>query len=238
MPHAVDAADASVPFAALGRRDGLVPAAATPADPVVVDPDASPHRARELDYADEVERAVISAQIGRPARGRSAVAHRCAWGLPTSIRVDPRLPDGTPFPTLFWQTCPALRSQVGRLEADQSMVGINQRLDTEPEFQADHAAAQERYRDLRDEFGDALPGEPYAGGNPRYVKCLHVHAAHMLATNDSPVGAWTVAAARPVRCGGPCVVPDDLDAALLDGVSLPLWQAAAPSPSDSDDAAT
>lgn len=193
------------------------------------DPRAGADRVRAQPYADEVERAVISHQIGRPARGRSAVVHRCAWGLPTAIRVDPRLPDGTPFPTLFWQTCPALRSAVGRLEADHAMAGLNERLDAEPGFQAAHAASQERYRDLRDEFGDGrqLPGHPYAGGNPRYVKCLHVHAGHALATNDSPVGAWAVAAARPVACDGPCVTPEDVDPDVLDGVELPLWHDAA-----------
>ena len=164
---------------------------------------------------DQVDEAVVARQIGRPVRGRSAVAHRCAWGLPTVVRVDPRLPDGTPFPTLFWQTCPALRSQVGRLEGNHSMVAVNERLDTDPDFAAAHRDAQERYRDLRGQFGDPLPGNPYAGGNPKYVKCLHVHAGHALATNDSPVGEWTVAAARPVPCDGPCVTAEDI--AGMDG---------------------
>ena len=186
------------------------PASATPADPVVPDPEASYDRARGAPAADATERAVVSAQLGRPARGRSAVVHRCAYGLPTVVRVHPRLPDGTPFPTVFWQTCPALRSQIGRLEADQAMVGINERLDDDPPFQQAHAAAQERYRDFRDELGGPLPGDPYAGGNPRYVKCLHVHAGHELATGDSPVGDWTVEASRPVPCSGPCVSDDEV----------------------------
>ena len=191
--------------------DAEHPATVTPvADPVVPDPDASYARCAEAPTTDLAERAVVSAQLGRPARGRSAVVHRCAYGLPTVVRVEPRLPDGTPFPTVFWQTCPALRSQIGRLEADQSMVGINQRLETDPEFQAAHEAAQERYRDFRDDLGGPLPGNPYAGGSPRHVKCLHVHAAHELATGDSPVGAWTVEAARPVSCTGPCVDDEDV----------------------------
>lgn len=192
-----------------------MPPAAQASDPVVADPRAGYDRAASQPLADDTERAVISQQLGRPARGRSAVVHRCAWGLPTVIRVDPRLPDGTPFPTVFWQTCPALRSQIGRLEADQSMVGINHRLrdsdaPDDREFAEGHAAAQERYRDFRDTLGDPLPGDPYAGGSPDWVKCLHTHAGHALATNDSPVGAWTVEAARPVPCSGPCVTPDDL----------------------------
>jgi hypothetical protein len=31
---------------------------------------------------------------------------RCHLGLPVVIQVPPRLDDGTPFPTLYWLTCP------------------------------------------------------------------------------------------------------------------------------------
>ncbi len=193
-----------------GRVDGDPPVD----DPVTPDPDASYERASAAPYAGVRERAIVSAQLGRPARGRSAVVHRCAYGLPTAIRVDPLLPDGTPFPTMYWQTCPALRSQIGRLEADQSMVDLNQRLDTDPDFQGEYAAAMERYRDARNAQTDdpVLPGNPYAGGNPKYVKCLHVHAGHHLATGDNVIGAWTVEASRPVPCTGPCVSDDDGEA--------------------------
>jgi hypothetical protein len=175
------------------------------ADAVPRDPDASSARAAAAAAADEPERSVVSAQLGRPARGEPAVVHRCRWGLPTVVRVDPRLEDGTPFPTTFWLTCPALRSRIGTLEAEHAMVGLGDRLADEPAFAADYAGAHERYVAFRDELGDPLPGDPGAGGMPGRVKCLHVHAAHHLATGDNPVGAWTVDAASPVPCRGPCV---------------------------------
>lgn len=152
----------------------------------------------------------MTAQLGRPARGRPAVVHRCRWGLPTVVRVDPTLEDGTPFPTTFWLACPALRSGIGTLEADQCMVGLNDRLQEDGAFAGEYAAAHERYVAFRDELGGPLAGDPGAGGMPGYVKCLHVHAAHHLATGDNPVGEWTVDAASPVRCSGPCVDPADL----------------------------
>jgi uncharacterized protein len=208
---------------AAGRRAGGrrgSPRAATPGlvacpddpratDAVHRDPDASYASAAAAPPADEVEQRVISAQLGRPARGAPAVVHRCRWGLPTVVRVAPRLEDGTPFPTTFWLSCPALRSRVGTLEAEQSMVGLNDRLGDEPGFAADYAAAHERYVASRDELGAPLPGDPGAGGMPGYIKCLHVHTAHHLATGDNVVGAWTVDAASPVPCAGPCV---DVDA--------------------------
>ncbi|MBW3658444.1 MAG: DUF501 domain-containing protein [Actinobacteria bacterium] len=181
-------------------------------DAVVPDPDASYERAGGAPPVTDRERAIVSAQLGRPARGESAVVHRCVFGLPTAVRVAPRLDDGTPFPTVFWQTCPALRSQIGRLEAAHEMVTINEQLDADEGFQSAHAAATQRYVAFRDELagGEKLPGDPRAGGNERYVKCLHVHAAHFLATNDGPVGERTMELARPVPCSGPCVSEEDV----------------------------
>lgn len=186
-------------------------------DAVRLDDDASYERARSAPRADARERAVISAQIGRPARGAPAVVARCTYGLPTVVRVDPRLDDGTPFPTTFWLTCPVMRSRVGTLEADHAMVGLNERLDTEPELAADYAAAHERYVGFRDELAEPLPGRPGSGGMPEHIKCLHVHAAHTLATGDNRIGVWTVEQATPAPCPAPCVTADDVETRLERG---------------------
>jgi uncharacterized protein len=159
--------------------------------------------------ADPRERAIVSSQIGRPARGEPAVVHRCVFGLPTVVRVAPRLEDGTPFPTTFWLTCPVLRARVGTLEADHAMVGLNQRLADEPDLAADYAAAHDRYVAFRDRLAQPLAGAPGSGGMPHHVKCLHVHAAHHLATGDNVIGAWTIQHATPAPCTGPCV-PEEL----------------------------
>ena len=177
-------------------------------DAVRPDPAASYERARAAPPVDEHERVVVSAQIGRPARGDPAVVHRCVFGLPTVVRVDPRLEDGTPFPTTFWLSCPVLRSRVGTLEADHAMVGLNDRLAAEPALASAYASAHERYVAFRDRLGDPLPGAPGSGGMPRHVKCLHAHAAHHLATGDNVIGAWTVEHATPAPCAGPCVDED------------------------------
>jgi hypothetical protein len=182
-------------------------------DAVRVDPAVSYVHAADAPPVDDRELAVLSAQLGRPARGRPAVVHRCGFGLPTVARVDPRLEDGTPFPTVFWLTCPLLRSQVGRLEADHAMVGLNQRLEDEPALAGDYADASDRYVAFRDQLGGPLPGTPSAGGMPRYIKCLHVHAAHHLATGDNAIGAWTVEHATPLACPGPCVPAELLEPA-------------------------
>ena len=179
-------------------------------DAVTRDPDASYERAFAAPPVDERSQAVVSAPLGRAARGSPAVVHTCAFGLPTVVRVDPRLEDGTPFPTTFWLTCPALRSRVGTLEADHAMVGLNERLADDPELAAEYAAAHERSVAFRDRLGEPLPGSPGSGGMPRHVKCLHAHVGHHLATGDNVVGEWAVDHATPVACAGPCVTEEDL----------------------------
>ncbi len=181
-------------------------------DAVIRDPDASYERAAAVPLVtDPTEKAIVSALLGRPSRGESAVAHRCHHGMPTVVRVSPRLKGGTPFPTVFWLTCPLVKKHVGTLEADQVMVGLNERLDAEPELAEEYAAGSDRYIAFRDELGGPLPGNSSAGGMPGHIKCLHVHAGHTLATGDNPIGHETLDRVLPLACPAPCV---DVDTVL------------------------
>ena len=71
---------------------------------------------------------VIAAQLGRPPRGLLGVAHRCPCGLPDVAETAPRLPDGSPFPTLYYLTCPRACAAVSRLEASGLMREMTARL--------------------------------------------------------------------------------------------------------------
>jgi uncharacterized protein len=168
-------------------------------------PDASyeAQLARPPMAADEA--ALAAEMIGRPLRGRSAAAVRCGWGLPAVLRVEPRLEDGTPFPTMFWLSCPLANKHVGRLEAAGTMVGLNERLRDEPELAVAYAAAHERYVAARDRLGPPVPRGSSAGGMPNRVKCLHSLYGHHLATRDNPIGAWVAEQVEPMACPAPCV---------------------------------
>lgn len=152
---------------------------------------------------DEAE--LAARMIGRPLRGRSAAAVRCAWGLPAVLRVEPALDDGTPFPTVFWLSCPLACRAMGRLEASGVMRELGAQLDRDEALAAAYRDAHERYVAFRDELGPAVPGDPGAGGMPGRVKCLHALYAHHLATRDNPVGAWAARQNEPMACPGPCV---------------------------------
>jgi hypothetical protein len=124
--------------------------------------------------------AIVEKQLGRRPRATRAVAHRCSCGLPDVVETAPRLEDGTPFPTLFYLTCPRAASAIGRLEASGLMREMTERLQQEPALAERYSAAHADYLRRRDAL-DVLPGSPSAGGMPVRVKCLHVLVAHSLA---------------------------------------------------------
>jgi uncharacterized protein len=136
---------------------------------------------------DEADRLAVERQLGRPPRGLRAVAHRCTCGLPDVVETAPRLADGSPFPTLYYLTCPRAASAIGRLEAAGVMAEMTERLRADAELAARHRAAHADYLARRDAV-EVLPGAPGAGGMPDRVKCLHVLVAHELATGANPLG--------------------------------------------------
>lgn len=150
--------------------------------------------------------AAVAAQLGRQPRAMRRVAHRCGCGLPDVVETAPRLADGTPFPTLFYLTCPRAASEIGRLEASGLMREMTGRLATDPDLAARYRAAHEDYLRRRDALGE-LPGHPSAGGMPDRVKCLHVLVAHSLAAGPgvNPLGDEALARLPDWSARGPCV---------------------------------
>jgi hypothetical protein len=151
------------------------------------------------------EREVVARQLGRPPRALRAVAHRCPCGQPDVVQTFPRLEDGTPFPTLYYLTCPRAASAVGRLEAGGVMNDMTARLATDADLAAAYAAANDDYLARRDAVRP-LPGSPTAGGMPERVKCLHVLVAHELAVpGANPFGREALDALDDWGSRGRCV---------------------------------
>jgi hypothetical protein len=150
----------------------------------------------------------VEEQLGRPARGVAAVAHRCPCGTPDVVTTEPRLPDGTPFPTTFYATCPRLTAAVSTLETSGLMREMTERLATDRELAGRYARAHEDYLSRRGALGDVpeIAGVS-AGGMPARVKCLHVLVAHALATGPgvNPLGDEALALLPPWWAQGSCV---------------------------------
>jgi hypothetical protein len=161
-----------------------------------------------MDPADE---AAIALQLGRPPRGLRAVAHRCACGLPDVVETEPRLPDGTPFPTLYYLTCPRANSAIGTLEASGMMREMTERLAADGELRARHLGAHEDYLRRRRAIADVAEIDRVsAGGMPGRVKCLHVLVAHALAAGPgvNPLGDEALAALPAWWEAGRCASPE------------------------------
>ena len=155
--------------------------------------------------------AAVAAQLGREPRGLRAVAHRCPCGLPDVVETAPRLPDGSPFPTLYYLTCPRAAAAVSGLEAAGVMRRMSARLADEP-TRAEYERAHRDYLARRDAAAAAAGLEPLpegmqsAGGMPDRVKCLHALVAHELAAPGANVfGREAVEAAGQWWSRGRCV---------------------------------
>src|ERR1700761_789182 len=95
------------------------------------------------------DEAAVAAQLGRAPRGPRAVAHRCPCGLPDVVETAPRLPDGNPFPTLYYLTCPRAAAAVSGLEAAGLMREMTARLADAP-VRAEYERAHRDYLARRD----------------------------------------------------------------------------------------
>lgn len=123
---------------------------------------------------------VVARQLGREPRGVLEIAYRCPNGDPGVVKTAPRLPDGTPFPTLYYLTHPALTAAASRLESSGLMREMTSRLADDDDLAAAYRCAHETYlaeRDAIEPLGTTFSG----GGMPDRVKCLHVVIAHSLA---------------------------------------------------------
>jgi hypothetical protein len=141
-----------------------------------------------------------------------AVAHRCGCGLADVVETNPRLEDGTPFPTLYYLTCPRAASAIGRLESEGLMKSMTARLAEDPELKAKYEAAAADYLRRRDEI-EVLGKAPAQGGMPERVKCLHVLVAHSLAVGPgiNPFGDEALELLPDWSAGGPCVRSEDVE---------------------------
>lgn len=170
-----------------------------------------------------------------------AVAKRCSYGQPQVLVTYPLLhatehgaarqnaanhpgdagpyceptpgvpPTRVPFPTVFWLTCPHVRSAVATLESRGMIEDVRRRIREDAQFRLEYEDANTRYALLRMGLLDAAdravlqmdaqmdgPGagvlrvieESGIGGAADWtgVKCLHMNVADFMAGNANPVG--------------------------------------------------
>lgn len=160
-----------------------------------------------VDPVDPDDLAAVQLQLGRQPRGVVSVAHRCPCGAPDVVETQPRLDDGTPFPTTFYVTCARLTGAISTLESSGLMAQMTDRLADDPELAAGYRAAHDDYLRRRAALGHVpeIDGVS-AGGMPARVKCLHVLAGHSLAVGPgvNPLGDETLDALGDWWRSGSC----------------------------------
>lgn len=184
---------------------------------------SSPADSEERPGITEADAAVVTEQLGRPPRGVFGIGCRCACGRPLVVVTEPRLPNGTPFPTTYYLTAPRINSRIGTLENSGLMRRMQDRLGDDPQLAAGYRAAHEAYLADRDRIAGACGLDVpeiegiSAGGMPDRVKCLHVLAAHAMSAGPgvNPLGDETLAALgwspELCTCKGPWPWPEGTD---------------------------
>lgn len=158
---------------------------------------------------DDRDLQIVAEQLGRAPRGVLAIAYRTPDGVPAVVKTAPRLPDGTPFPTLYYLTDPRLTAEASRLESAGVMKEMTERLGRDADLAAAYRAAHESYLVERDAI-ESLGTDFSGGGMPERVKCLHVLMAHALAKGPgvNPLGDEAVALAAEHGLRGTAVPAD------------------------------
>lgn len=159
------------------------------------------------------DRAVLERQLGRPPRAARRVVVRCPWGEPAVTEQSPYDVSGTPFPTTFYLTCPALVAAVSRLEASGGVERWSALVEEDAELAASLDAATEDQRQLRSTLAAGQSG-PDGGtslalgiggaSSTRQLKCLHAHVAFALARPPYVLGDRIVADVGQLFPGDGC----------------------------------
>src|SRR5688500_14292118 len=133
------------------------------------------------------DRAIVARQLGRTPRAFGRVAVRCPYGLPAVTEQLPYDPDGEPFPTTYYLTCPYLVAAVARLEAAGGVERWSAAAREDDALAASLTRATNEQRRLRHELAGTARGtddgaslDSGIGGSrsPSHLKCLHAHVAY------------------------------------------------------------
>jgi uncharacterized protein len=176
----------------------------------------------------ETDRELVARQLGRPPRAFRRIAVRCPFGAPAVTEQSPYDPDGEPFPTTYYVTCPHLVTAISRLEAAGGVERWTAATRADPALARSVAAADEEQRRLRHELAGGRTGRDggasldhgvggyrpsgVGAGRSGSLKCLHAHAAFALARPGYVLGARILAELDPLwpeRC---CTLASTLEA--------------------------
>lgn len=135
---------------------------------------------------------IVEFQLDRPPRGSWWPRVFCPHGFPVVIETKPFLEDGTPFPTLFWLSCPYLKEEISKIESGSEKAVITNQVLQDKLALAEELESERLYADYLEcqGFGRKL----FIGGtkSPLTFKCMHALVAWYLVSRRGVVAAITL----------------------------------------------
>jgi uncharacterized protein len=161
------------------------------------------------------DRALVALQLGREPRALRRVVCRCPFGRPAVTEQAPYDPDGEPFPTTYYLTCPQLVAAVSRLEATGGVERWGSAAADDSALGASLEAASAEQRSLRRELaagtvgvdgGSSLDLGIGGAARPERLKCLHAHVAWALARPGYALGEAVLRELEPLWPADACCI--------------------------------
>ena len=95
------------------------------------------------------EKQTVEIQLDRKIRSSIDVVAKCHFDLPIVVDVPKNLDDGTPFPTMYWLTCPMYVKKVSTLESNGMVKELDNQLGDNKKLQKLWSKRQKSYEKER-----------------------------------------------------------------------------------------
>ena len=122
------------------------------------------------------EKQTVEIQLDRKIRSNIDVVVKCHFDLPVVVDVPKNLDDGTPFPTMYWLTCPMYVKKVSTLESNGMVKDLDNQLVNNKKLNKLWRKRQKSYESERNKKYKSLSNtvSPIGGvgGTTKSIKCF------------------------------------------------------------------
>ena len=137
------------------------------------------------------EKQTVEIQLDRKIRSNIDVVAKCHFNLPVVVDVPKNLDDGTPFPTMYWLTCPMYVKKVSTLESNGMVKDLDNQLVDNKKLNKLWRKRQRSYENERNKkyktLSNTISPIGGVGGTTKSIKCLHSHLADELVSGKNVI---------------------------------------------------
>jgi len=162
----------------------------------------SPNSTVKYSKVTDQDSRIIREQLGREPKGVLGIAERCRYGYPTVLVTKPLIIHSEEnyevFPTLYWLSCPRRNKKLAEIEATGYIERLEGELNSNEKLRSKYKKEEQNYlrsqqKLLSEEEQNFVDNHQLnqslnrgIGGiqNSKHIKCLHLHVAHNLVTEN------------------------------------------------------